>query len=257
MKLYLSGCGGLHHMMFGACSYIEEHYDLDKIKEIRSISGGNYVAAALLSNYSTRSIWELWSKRLSALIKDYPLTFLFKFYGMISKHSDDILQKLSAKEQLKQYILLTYLFKGEKKWMNNFTSNDDYRECVIAGSYIPCFNGVTKIYYKYQKQCCIDGALCKYPIINGPTTNDKDTDILKINKNDFSSIVPTTTLLFWLIYGLFSTYEHHKKQFDIGYLYAKLFLKNKLDKLLLPRTDKSQKYLNITGKIKWSQNTFI
>ena len=103
MKLYLSGCGGLHHMMFGACSYIEEHYDLDKIKEIRSISGGNYVAAALLSNYSTRSIWELWSKRLSALIKDYPLTFLFKFYGMISKHSDDILQKLSAKEQLKQY----------------------------------------------------------------------------------------------------------------------------------------------------------
>jgi len=256
MKLHLSGCVGLHHMMFGICAYIEEHYDLDKLKQIKTVSGSNYVGAALLSKYSTRSIWELWSKRLSALIKKYPISFLFKLYEMILCHSNDILKKYSKKQTRKHFILITYLFKLQKEWINNYSSLNDYRNCIIAGSFIPFISGITKIYYNFRNIKCIDGGLCNYNITNNSETNITSTDTLVINGRNFLSIITPIEYYKWMLYGLISTHDNHKIQFDTGYLYAQLFLKNELDKFLHPRTSKSKKILPITGKLDWNGKEF-
>ena len=253
MKLYLSGCAGLHHMMFGVCSYIEEHYNLDNIDEIRTISGSNYVGAALISNYSTRSIWKLWSKRLSTLIKQYPITFSFKLYEMIKHHSNDVLKNFPNKKIRKHYILITNLFKLKKRWVKKFLSTDDYCNCIIAGSYIPFISGITKICYNYKNMNCIDSGLLNFCITKKKSSN---TNTLKIDIDDFLSVITKIEYYKWLISGLISTRKHHKIQFKKGYLYARLFLQDKLDKHLTKRTSESKKYLTITGKLEWNRTDF-
>lgn len=175
---------------------------------------------------------------------------------MIKYHSNDILKKYSKKQTKKHHILITYLFKLQKSWIHCYSSFNDYRNCIIAGSFIPFLGGIDKLYYNFRDSKCIDGGLCNYNITNESDTHNICSNTIRINVRDFLSIITPFEYYKWLVYGLISTHKNHQLQFDTGYLYAELFLKNKLDKLLSPRTSKSKKYAHITGKIHWKNTGF-
>lgn len=246
----LDGCAGLHHMMFGIASFIEENYSLENVN-LKTISGSNYVAASLLSKFSTRSIWHAWSMRQSKLLEKYPYSYFFKLYKMTEAHTLQILNSRAKQNFNNHYVLITYLFKFKKEWINKFHSNLDYVKCLIAGSFIPFFVAALQLRYYFRKIACLDGGIPFLPILNKHAVPKSD---IRISTPDFRKYISTYKFIKWLFYGLYSKHEHHKLQFNTGYSYAKKHLKNKLDKVLV---NNPQKFIQFEGKYEWNGNGFI
>ena len=69
VMVYMGGCAGIHHLMFGVGSYIQEHYETDNMVW-STVSGSGYVAACTLmvDFVALRDIWFNWSWRMTDLV---------------------------------------------------------------------------------------------------------------------------------------------------------------------------------------------
>ena len=245
--LCLGGCAGLHHMMFGIGAYIDEHYKLDGVN-LKSISGSNFVCACMLSDVSTRSVWYCWSMRMTNLLKKYPLTYFFRLYPMTEAHTSEILTNGKLRNH---YVLISYMYRWKREWINEFRSSLDYAKCCVAGAFIPLLVTLLRLRYYFRGSACMDGGLTCIPILN--KHNVPKTD-LRIYTSGFTKIISKFTWWIWLFKGMCSTHQHHKIQFETGYKYAEIYLKPALDRLLINEPSPPN---HKTYKHEWNGTTFI
>ena len=250
--IQLGGTGGMNHYMFGVCAYIQEKYIIDDTVILRTVSGSNYVGAALLSEFSVYSIWRLWSKRLDHLVISRPWTGLWYMIHMVRHHSQQILSSIPTNKRHQHYIRICSLSHMSTRWVNDNKDDDTYLSAILAGGFVPLICGW--LWTNYMGEKCIDGAI-SLPFHRRREIRNKDREISVSVWN-----CPDTSMLQILnmvVQGIWSRRKHHKDQFKRGYSYADSVLRPRLD-LLLERRTTPPIFINISGSLEWdiSNKTF-
>ena len=244
--IQLGGCAGAHHYMFGVGAYIEESYIIDTSTRLRSISASNFVCAAILSTRSTRSISQLWSRRLADLRRHRPWTGLYYLSAMMEDHIRHVLQFCTLERSKQHHIRITVLDTLRSIWAHDHTNLLDYCNALQAGAFLPGICG--RFWYMFRNRRCVDGGLPKIQFYrNKPAVVDT------ISISVFDSPTISKWYMLWLIvYGIWSSTGHHDLQFALGYAHARDVLQPSLDKLLVRRESPLRK-LAIEGGVRWDQ----
>ena len=167
---------------------------------------------------------------------------------MMETHTSEI---ISYRKSRNHYVLISYMFRWKREWINEFRSSLDYAKCCVAGTFIPILVAWFRLRYYFRGSACMDGGLACIPLINKHLTPKTD---LRIDTSAFTRIIPKFTWWVWLFKGICSTHEHHKIQFETGFKYAEVYLKPNLDRLLVKYHTPSK---HKTYKHEWNGTTFI
>ena len=250
--IQLGGTAGLNHYMFGIGAYIQEHYELNSGSVLlRTISGSNYVAASMLSPYSVRSIWRLWSKRLDDLATRRPWTGLWYMIRMMQHHSRQVVSTIPSARQQMHHIRIGNLSRMSNEWECSHTDDDAYLSAIHAGAFIPLICGW--FWRSHRGLWCVDGGL---PL---PYTPRRLCDLSNAERTINISVVDCRSLfklqlLFSAVHGIWSRRAHHIYQYRHGYAHAKSVLRPRLDALL---TRRPHRFIlpEMTGELTWNIST--
>lgn len=145
------GPGGVYGFYtMGICHYIRNHFNVNN-KNIVGFSSGSW--ASLLLTIKTEHINNL-------LLDTFIINKHTKINNMLNQFKHVILKKykLSDFNLNNTYVAVTHILKNKLFLHNEFLSLNEFMNCCISSSFIPCVTYNDCLYF-YQNNLVIDGGL--------------------------------------------------------------------------------------------------
>lgn len=163
-EICFSGCGGLYNYYFGIANVIQKNFDLsDTI--FTGKSAGCFPALVLAMDSDIDDIFYNYNLPFLREINSYTFGALFNWNDMVRKHTIKYLPNELDKINNRLHCHFAKLennyniFSWSPQVVNNWNNKSDLMECLIASTFIPCFD--KKLFMNYRGYNCMDGFMCK------------------------------------------------------------------------------------------------
>lgn len=167
IHIRFNGAGGHYCYLLGITEILQNQYNLGNTKHNIIYSGysaGCIPALVCCLNLDIKYIHNNLNIPLLETIKLNTFKSFFNFlpflkYSLLT-YLNSISTDLYIKANNKFYCNLTHIPSFNNHIFNNFYSNEDLIDCMMASSNIPLYNN--KFLYKFRNKNYIDGGLCNY-----------------------------------------------------------------------------------------------
>lgn len=191
MKTHIRFCGagGHYSYLLGIASILQKYFILDDNVVFSGYSAGCIPALLCCLNINIDEEFLELNIPLLEEIQTNKLKSFFNFIPTLKKYlllrlnliSDNIFLKANNRLNCN----LTHIPSFQNHVINQYTSNDDLINCMLASGHLPIYNNC--IFYNYRNNYYIDGGLSKY-INGGNTYYNPNYNLIELTKNKWRKL---------------------------------------------------------------------